>query len=125
MGKIFEFDLFSILISTLYFGLIIALLILLLSYGTKVKKNAVYSLLFGVIIYYGFFILNHMFPFKSIPPDSIYYANIIKDFWNNYDAWTVGVKLYSIINYIPFQFSLKYPVIFVLINIFFFYCGII
>jgi len=125
MGKIFEFDLFSILISTLYFGLIIALLILLLSYGTKVKKNAVYSLLFGVIIYYGFFILNHMFPFKSIPPDSIYYANIIKDFWNNYDAWTVGVKLYSIINFIPFQFSLKYPVIFVLINIFFFYCGII
>lgn len=125
MEEIFEFDLFSIVISALYFGLITGLLILLLSYGSKVKKSAVYSLILGVSIYYGFFILNHIFPFKSIPPDSIYYANIIKDFWNNYDVWTVGVKLYSIINYIPFQLSLKYPVVFVLINIFFFYCGII
>ena len=125
MEEIFEFDLFSIVISAVYFGLIICMLILLLSYGNKVKKSAVYSLLFGVSIYYGFFVLNHIFPFKSIPPDSIFYANIIKDFWNNYDLWSEGVKLYSIINYIPFQFSLKYPVVFVLINIFFFYCGII
>ena len=125
MEEIFEFDLFSILISTLYFGLIISLLILLLSYGNKVKKNAVYSVFFGVSIYYAFFLMNHVISFKSIPPDSIYYANIIKDFWNYYDLWSEGVKLYAIINYIPFQFSLEYPVVFVLINIFFFYCGII
>ena len=125
MKEIFEFDLLSILISTLYFGLIISLLILLLSYGNKVKKGAVLSLLFGVSLYYGFFLLNHLIQFKSIPPDSAYYAGIIKDFWNNYDVWSKGVKLYSIINYIPFQISLKYPVVFVLINIFFFYCGII
>lgn len=125
MEKIFEFDLFSILISTLYFGLITSLLILLLSYNNKVKKNAVYALFFGLTVFYGFFILNHLISFKSIPPDSIYYANIIKDFWNNYDLWSEGVRLYSIINFIPFQFSLKYPVIFVLINIFFFFCGII
>ncbi len=125
MKERFEFDTLSILISTFYFGLVISLLILLLSYGNKVKKSAVYSLVFGVSTYYAFFILNHMFPFKSIPPDSVYYANIIKDFWNNYDLWSEGVKLYSIINYIPFQLSLKYPVVFVLINIFFFYCGII
>lgn len=125
MEKIFEFDLPSILISTFYFGLIISLLILLLSYGTKVKQNAVYSLVLGIGIYYGFFLINHLFPFKSIPPDSIYYANIIVDFWNNYDVWTIGVKLYSMINFIPFQFSLKYPVVFILFNIFFFYCGLI
>ena len=125
MKEIFEFDLFSILISTIYLGLIISLLILLLSYGNKVKKSAVYSLVFGVCIYYTFFVLNHLIPFKSIPPDSIYYANIIQDFWNNYDLWSEGVKLYSIINYIPFQLSLNYPVVFVLINIFFFYCGMI
>ncbi len=125
MEKIFEFDLFSIFISSLYFGLVITLLLLLLSYGTKIKKSAAYSLILGVSTYYGFFLLNHFFPFKSIPPDSIYYANIIKDFWNNYDVWTIGVKLYAIINFIPFQFSLKYPVVFVLINIFFFYSGII
>ena len=39
MEEIFEFDLFSIVISALYFGLIICLLILLLSYGNKVKKS--------------------------------------------------------------------------------------
>lgn len=125
MERIFEFDLFSILISTIYFGLVISLLILLLSYGRKVKKSAVLSLVLGISIYYGFFIINHLFPFKSIPPDSVYYANIIKDFWNNYDAWTIGVKLYAVINFIPFQFSLKYPVVFVLINSFFFFSGII
>lgn len=125
MEKIFEFDLFSILISTCYFGLIIALLMLLLSYGKKIKKNAFLSLVFGVSLYYGFFLLNHFFPFKSTPPDSIYYANIIKDFWGNYDVWTIGVKLYALINFIPFQFSLRYPVVFILINIFFFYAGII
>lgn len=125
MEKIFEFDLPSILISTFYFGLIVSLLILLLSYGNKVKKNAVITLVLGICIYYGFFLINHLFPFKSIPPDSIYYANIIRDFWNNYDVWTIGVKLYSMINFIPFQFSLKYPVVYILINIFFFYCGVI
>ena len=125
MEKIFEFDFLSILISTLYFGLIMSLLILLLSYGNKVKKNAVSSLFIGVTLYYAFFLLNHVVSFKSIPPDSIYYANIIKDYWNNYDSWSEGVRLYALINIIPFQLSLKYPVLFVLINIFFFYSGII
>ena len=125
MEKIFEFDFLSILISTLYFGLIMSLLILLLSYGNKVKKNAVSSLFIGVTLYYAFFLLNHVVSFKSIPPDSIYYANIIKDYWNNYDSWSEGVRLYALINFIPFQLSLKYPVLFVLINIFFFYSGII
>ncbi|MGI9532158.1 hypothetical protein [Lutimonas sp.] len=125
MENIFEFDLFSILISTCYFGLVIAALMLLLSYGKKIKKNAFFSLVFGVSLYYSFFLLNHLFPFKSTAPDSIYYANIITDFWGNYDAWTIGVKLYALINFIPFQFSLRYPVVFILINIFFFYAGVI
>ena len=125
MEKIFEFDLLSMLISALYFGLIIYLLIVLLSYDNKVKKNAILSLVLAVCIYYGFFLLNHLISFKSIPPDSIFYANIVNDYWNNYAIWTSGVKLYAIINFIPFQFSLKYPVIFILFNIFFFYCGII
>ena len=125
MGDIFEFDFFSILLSILYLVLALGLLIMLLSYDNKVKKNAVFSLCWAVCFYYFIFLLNHFFSFKSIPPDTIYYASIINDYWNNYDAWTVSIKLYAIINFLPFQLSMRYPVIFVILNILFFYSGVI
>ena len=125
MGEIFEFDFFSILLSILYLVLVLGLLITLLSYDNKVKKNAVFSLCWAVSFYYFIFLVNHFFSFKSIPPDTIYYASIINDYWNNYDTWTISVKLYAIINFVPFQLSMGYPVVFVIFNIFFFYSGII
>ena len=72
-----------------------------------------------------FFLLNHFLQFKSLPPDSSFYADIVRDFWKYYDSWSPGVKVYALLNFVPIQLSFSYPVVLVVLHIFFYLTGIV
>lgn len=125
MKEIFEYDLGSVALTVCYLLASLFLLILLLSKESSIRKNDFVALVLSFAMMMGFFLLNHFLQLKSLPPDSAFYADIVRDFWKNYDSWSPGVKLYAIINFIPIQLSLRYPVVLVVIHVFFYLAGIV
>jgi len=125
MKEIFEYDIWSVAITAGYILGSLFLLTLLLSKNSRVRKNDFAALVMSFALMMSFFVLNHLLQFKSLPPDSSFYADIVKDFWKYYDSWSPGVKLYALINFVPIQLSLSYPVVLVVIHIFFYLAGIV
>ncbi len=125
MKEIFEYDIWSVAITAGYILASLFLLTLLLSKKSSIRKNDFTALVLSFALMMSFFVLNHLLQFKSLPPDSAFYADIVKDFWKHYDSWSPGVKLYAIINFIPIQLSLSYPVVLVVLHIFFYLAGIV
>ena len=125
MNDIFEYNIWSFGLSLIYGVIGLFLLLLLLSRKTKVRSNEFTALLLSASLLMGFFLLNHLFKFKALAPDSSFYADIVRDFWNYYDSWSPGVRLYAIINFIPIQFSMRFPVVLVVIHVFFYLAGMI
>lgn len=125
MKEIFEYDIWSSAITAAYILGSLFLLTLLLSKNSSVRKNDFAALVLSFALMISFFVLNHLLQFKSLPPDSSFYADIVKDFWRYYDSWSPGVKLYALINFVPIQLSLSYPVVLVVIHIFFYLAGIV
>ena len=125
MKEIFEYDIWSVAITAAYILGSLFLLTLLLSKNSSVRKNDFAALLISFALLMSFFLLNHLLQFKSLPPDSSFYADIVKDFWKYYDSWSPGVKLYALINFVPIQLSLSYPVVLVVIHIFFYLAGMV
>lgn len=125
MESVFNFSLFSSVLSLIY--LVLGFLFVLIFAGNmkKVDRRTILSLFTGFFIYYGFFLTNHLLSLKTIAPDTYFYANIIKDFWNSYGDWSLGVKAYALINIIPIYFSLSYPELFIPINISLFFAGVV
>ncbi len=125
MKEIFEYNLGSIALSACYVMASLFLLAFLLSKKSRIRKNDFIALAFSFAVMMGFFLLNHLLRFKTLPPDSSFYADIVRDFWKHYDSWSAGVKLYAIINFIPIQMSLSHPVVLVVIHVFFYLAGVI
>ena len=125
MKEIFEYDLGSIALTACYVAASLFLLAFLLSKKSRIRKNDFIALAFGFAVMMGFFLLNHLLRFKTLPPDSSFYADIVRDFWKHYDSWSPGVKLYAIINFIPIQMSFSHPVVLVVIHVFFYLAGVI
>jgi hypothetical protein len=125
MKEIFEYDFWSVSLTVGYGVSSLFLLTLLLSKKSSIRKNDFVALVLSFALMMGFFLLNHFLKLKSLPPDSLFYADIVRDFWKHYDSWSAGVKLYAMINFIPIQMSLSYPVVLVVINVFFYLTGII
>ncbi len=125
MKEIFEYNPGSIALTACYVLASLFLLAFLLSKKSQIRKNDFIALALSFAMMMGFFLLNHFFRFKTLPPDSAFYANIVRDFWKHYDSWSPGVKLYAIINFIPIQMSLSYPVVLVVIHVFFYLAGVI
>jgi hypothetical protein len=125
MKEIFEYDIWSIALTCCYVLACLLMLTMLLSKRSSIRKNDFVALLlsFGLMLF--FFLMNHLLQFKSLPPDSSFYADIVKDFWRHYDSWSPGVKIYAILNFIPIQLSFKYPVVLVILHIFFYLTGVI
>lgn len=125
MKEIFEYDIWSVALTVGYILASLFLLTLLLSKKSRIRKNDFVALVLSFGLLMLFFLINHFLQLKSLPPDSSFYAEIVKDFWKNYDSWSPGVKLYAIINFVPIQLSLKYPVVLVVIHVFFYLVGIL
>jgi hypothetical protein len=125
MKEIFEYDIWSVAITAGYILGSLFLLTLLLSKKSSIRKNDFAALVLSFALMMSFFVLNHLLQFKSLPPDSSFYADIVRDFWKYYDSWSPGVKLYALINFVPIQLSLSYPVVLVVIHIFFYLAGIV
>ena len=125
MEEVFEYDLGSIALTLGYSLFGVAVLILLLARNSSVRKNDFVALLLSFALMISFFLANHFLKLKTLPPDTAFYADIVRDFWRHYDAWSPGVKLYAIINFVPIQLSLSYPVVLVVIHVLFYLAGII
>ena len=125
MKEIFEYDIWSIALTCCYVLASLVVLTILLSKRSSIRKNdfAALVLSFGLMI--GFFLLNHFLQFKSLPPDSYFYADIVRDFWKHYDSWSPGVKVYALLNFVPIQLSFSYPVVLVILHVFFYLLGIV
>jgi hypothetical protein len=123
MKEVYNFNIPIIFLTAIYTVIFLSLLYSLQG-KHKIKYSSVLGVTTGFIVFYTFFIINFLFEFKTISPDSIAYSKIIKDFWQNYNTWSIGVQLYSIINYIPIKLSFQNPSLFILFNIFFYFSGI-
>lgn len=125
MKELFEYDLWSVALTICYVLASLFLLSVLLSRKSLIRKNDFVALVLSFSLLMSFFLLNHVFQLKSLPPDSYFYANIVKDFWKYYDSWSPGVKVYALVNFVPIQLSLRYPVVLVVIHVFFYLTGIV
>lgn len=123
MREVYNFNIPTIIITVVYAVFFLSVLFAMQG-KNKVKLSSILGVTIGFLFLYLFFVLNYLFEFKSISPDSIAYSKIINDFWSNYNTWSLGVRLYSLINFIPFKLSFQYPSLFILFNIFFYFTGI-
>ncbi len=123
MKEVFNFNLPVIFLTVIYTILFLCALFLLQG-KNRIKYSSIIGITIGFVIFYTFFIVNFLFEFKSISPDSIAYSKTINDFWQNYNTRSIGIQLYSLINYIPIKLSFGYPSLFILFNIFFYFAGI-
>ena len=125
MKEIFEYDIWSIALTCCYVLVCLFILTILLSKRSSVRKNDFVALVLSFGILLAFFLLNHFVQFKSLPPDSSFYADIVRDFWKHYDSWSPGVKVYALLNFVPIQLSFSYPVVLVVLHVFFYLVGIV
>ncbi len=123
--EIFEYDIWSVALTCGYIFICLGLLTILLSKRSNVRKNDFVALSLSFGLMFGFFLLNHFLHFKSLPPDSSFYADIVRDFWKYYDSWSPGVKIYALLNFIPIQLSFGYPVVLVVLHVFFYLVGMV
>jgi len=123
MKEVFNFNIPIIFLTVIYAVIFLSVLFSLQG-KHKIKYSSIVGVTLGFIFFYIFFLINFFFEFKTISPDSIAYSKIIKDFWQNYNTWSIGVELYSLINYIPIKLSFGHPSLFILFNIFFYFTGI-
>jgi len=123
MKEVFDFNI-TVLVLTGIYSVIFLLVLFSLQGKQKIKYSSIVGITIGFFLFYSFFAFNYIFEFKSLSPDSIAYSKIITDFWRNYDTWSIGVQLYSLINYIPLKLCFGYPSLFILFNIFFYFAGI-
>lgn len=73
----------------------------------------------------GIFILNQLFNFISIPPDTEVYASIIQDYGKNYNNYSFGVTGYSILNLIQFHLCFERPPVFIVFNILYYQIAVL
>ncbi len=125
MREIFEYDIWSIALTCCYVLACLFILTILLSKRSSVRKNDFVALVLSFGLMLAFFLLNHFLQFKSLPPDSSFYADIVRDFWKHYDSWSPGVKVYALLNFVPIQLSFSYPVVLVVLHVFFYLVGIV
>ena len=125
MKEIFEYDIWSIALTCGYVLASLLVLTILLSKRSSIRKNDFVALVLSFGLMVGFFLFNHFLQFKSLPPDSYFYADIVRDFWKHYDSWSPGVKVYALLNFVPIQLSFSYPVVLVILHVFFYLVGIV
>jgi len=125
MKEIFEYDIWSITLTVCYVLACLFILTVLLSKRSIIRKNDFVALVLSFGLMLTFFLSNHFLQFKSLPPDSSFYADIVRDFWKHYDSWSPGVKIYALLNFVPIQLSFSYPVVLVVLHVFFYLFGII
>lgn len=124
MNPIFQFDFVSIILFGLFSLLLFTLAVWLVK-RIEVKPISLIGLGIAAFTMISFFILNHFLHLKSIAPDNYLYAEIIRDFWNSFSNSSLGVKFYSIINFLPIILCFKSPVVFIVFNVFYYLFGIL
>ncbi|MBP2833264.1 hypothetical protein J8281_13805 [Aquimarina sp. U1-2] len=122
--SIFKIDVIAFLLIVLYLLSAIFFYFFLLRRERLLTREVAVTTCIAFFLPLSFFVLNQIFHFKSIPPDTHAYAAVIFDF-KNFNAFTFGVMGYSILNYIPIKLCFGRPAVFVIFNIFYFQVAIL
>ncbi|PUZ28122.1 hypothetical protein DCC81_01165 [Chitinophaga parva] len=119
-----KINIFSIGLILFYATVLIFMLFWLLSGFRILTYKSAAILLLGYVTFLAFGLLNSIFQFIQIPPDTVVYGAIIID-PPKFVMYSLGVKTYATINFFPFLLCLRYPIVFVTFSIFYYFLGML